>query len=176
MNEIRRQRLQNQIFRHVALYYQKMSRGQDAQGLILDTPAKSGAEPMSIKAQSRGQESQKNTTPSEKPAASPSPLSPFAGESPFSTGENPHDFTQLMSDYCTFTRCELSSDGSFAKIYVSIWGDAREQERIMKDIQRHVRGMRSSIAKHVRMRVVPQLAFVQDKSFEKGAQIEKMLQ
>ncbi len=156
MNEIRRQRLQNQIFRHVATYYQKMSRGQDAQGLALDT--------RSIQALTEGQDSQTN----------PSPSSPFNAPNPFAHAE-PHDFTQHMKDYCTFIRCELSADGSFAKIFVSIWGDEKEQERIMKDIKRHAYGMRSSIAKHIRMRVIPQLAFVQDRSFEKGAEVEKLI-
>lgn|GEM_PF-3509375 len=194
MNEIRRQRLQNQIFRHVATYYQKMSRGQDAQGLMLDTrsidassegqdgqglaldtksilaPAEAQdaqglmLDTKSIDASSEGQEGQTNT----------SPTSPFNTPNPFSQNE-PHDFTQHMKDYCTFTRCELSADGSFAKIFVSIWGDEKEQERIMKDIKRHAHGMRSSIAKHIRMRVIPQLAFVQDRSFEKGAEVEKLI-
>lgn len=183
MNEIRRQRLQNQIFRHVATYYQKMSRGQDgqglaldrtsigvptdgqdAQGLMLDTPAVSEVEPKSIQAPAEGQDGQTNT----------SPTSPFNTPNPFAHAE-PHDFTRHMKDYCTFTRCELSADGSFAKIFVSIWGDEKEQERIMKDIKRHAYGMRSSIAKHIRMRVIPQLAFVQDRSFEKGAEVEKLI-
>jgi len=194
VNEIRRQRLQNQIFRHVATYYQKMSRGQDAQGLMLDTrsidassegqdgqglaldtksilaPAEAQdaqglmLDTKSIDASSEGQEGQTNT----------SPTSPFNTPNPFSQNE-PHDFTQHMKDYCTFTRCELSADGSFAKIFVSIWGDEKEQERIMKDIKRHAHGMRSSIAKHIRMRVIPQLAFVQDRSFEKGAEVEKLI-
>ena len=156
MNEIRRQRLQNQIFRHVATYYQKMSRGQDGQGLALDTK--------SIGAPTEDQDGQTNT----------SPTSPFNTPDPFAHAE-PHDFTRHMKDYCTFTRCELSADGSFAKIFVSIWGDEKEQERIMKDIKRHAYGMRSSIAKHIRMRVIPQLAFVQDRSFEKGAEVEKLI-
>ncbi len=156
MNEIRRQRLQNQIFRHVATYYQKMSRGQDGQGLALETK--------SIGAPTDGQDGQTNT----------SPTSPFNTPDPFAHAE-PHDFTRHMKDYCTFTRCELSADGSFAKVFVSIWGDEKEQERIMKDIKRHAYGMRSSIAKHIRMRVIPQLAFVQDRSFEKGAEVEKLI-
>lgn len=172
MNEIRRQRLQNQIFRHVATYYQKMSRGQDGQGLALDTK--------SIGAPTEGQDGQGlalDTKPIPAPTEAqpnPSPTSPFNTPNPFAHAE-PHDFTRHMKDYCTFTRCELSADGSFAKIFVSIWGDEKEQERIMKDIKRHAYGMRSSIAKHIRMRVIPQLAFVQDRSFEKGAEVEKLI-
>ena len=138
MNDIRRLRLQNQIFRHVATYYQKMASTHDARKTLENR----------VKA-----EEIKN---------------------PFEILDA-KDFTQNVSDYCTFTRCELSSDGSFAKIFVSIWGDAKEQERIFKDIRRHVPGMRSSIAKHIRMRVVPQLAFVQDLSYEKASAVEKLI-
>lgn len=100
--------------------------------------------------------------------------SPFAAGDLFAGAATP-DITQHITNYCTFTRCELSPDGSFAKILVSIWGDEKEQERIMKDIKRHVHGMRQSIAKHIRMRTIPQLAFVQDHSFERGAHVEKLI-
>ncbi len=158
MNDIKRLRLQNQIFRLVATYYQKMSRGQDDQGLALDTRSIDAATP--------------STDPSE-------PASVEAAEMPGTTNPFSHsasnDFTRQVKDYCTFTRCELSPDGSFAKIFVSIWGDEKDQARIMKGIQRLVPGMRSSIAKNIRMRAIPHLAFVQDRSFEKGDQVARLI-
>ena len=45
----------------------------------------------------------------------------------------------------------------------------------MKGIQRLVPGMRSSIAKNIRMRAIPHLAFVQDRSFEKGDQVARLI-
>lgn len=137
MNDVRRLRLQNQIFRHVATYYQKVSGAKNARATLENS-----------------QKSESNN-PFEAVDAS--------------------KFTEQVSDYCTFTRCELSSDGSFAKIFVSIWGDEKEQERIMKEIKRLVPGMRSSIAKNIRMRAIPQLAFVQDHSFEKASDIDKLI-
>lgn len=138
MNEIKRLRLQNQIFRHVVLYYQKISGAR----LTHEAPA--------------------------AVAETETPANPFelAGI---------QDITSQVQDYCTFTRCELSPDGSFARIFVSIWGSPKEQERILKDIKRHVRGMRSSIAKHIRMRAIPQLDIVQDTSFEKASEIDKLI-
>jgi ribosome-binding factor A len=139
MNEIKRLRLQNQIFRHVAIYYQKTS------------GAKSARENLA-RAEARSEQ----------------------GKNPFELA-NLSDITRQVHDYCTFTRCELSADGSFAKIYVSVWGSPKEQNLIMKEIRRMIPGMRSSIAKHIRMQTIPRLVFVQDLSFEKGAQIEKLL-
>ncbi len=224
MNDIKRLRLQNQIFRLVATYYQKMSRGQDVHGLELDR--------MSIDAKGRGQDGQSLTldtmsigaadrgqdvhgleldrmsidakgrgqasgepgrtddqglaldTSAVSPAATPStgpvePTSLETTETPGTTNPFSHsasnDFTRQVKDYCTFTRCELSPDGSFAKIFVSIWGDEKDQARIMKGIQRLVPGMRSSIAKNIRMRAIPHLAFVQDRSFEKGDQVARLI-
>lgn len=137
MNDIKRLRLQNQIFRHVATYYQKMAGAKNARATL------------------------ENVTKAES-------------NNPFEAVD-PDKFTQQVTDYCTFTRCELSSDGSFAKIFVSIWGDAKEQDRILKEIKRLVPGMRSSIAKNIRMRAIPQLTFVQDLSFEKAGEVNKLI-
>ncbi|MBN8222075.1 MAG: 30S ribosome-binding factor RbfA [Spirochaetes bacterium] len=137
MNDIKRLRLQNQIFRHVATYYQKMAGAKNARATL------------------------ENVTKAES-------------NNPFEAVD-PDKFTQQVTDYCTFTRCELSSDGSFAKIFVSVWGDAKEQDRILKEIKRLVPGMRSSIAKNIRMRAIPQLTFVQDLSFEKAGEVNKLI-
>lgn len=135
MNDIRRLRLQTQIFRHVANYYAKYSGASNSRKTLELTDAISN---------------------------------------PFEAVDTAK-FTEVVQDYCTFTRCELSSDGSFAKIFVSVWGNEKEQERILKDIQRHIHGMRQSIAKHIRLRAIPQLTFIQDRSFEKGSQVERLL-
>jgi ribosome-binding factor A len=139
MNDIKRLRLQNQIFRHVATYYQKMAGARNARA-TLELPDAEGAAP----------------------------------RNPFEVTEA-GKFTEQVSDYCTFTRCELSSDGSFAKIFVSIWGTAKEQERMLKEIQRMIHGMRQSIAKNIRMRAIPQLSFVQDHSFERASEVDKLI-
>lgn len=203
MNDIKRLRLQNQIFRLVATYYQKMSRGQDDQGLALDTPAVSAAEPRSIRAPSEGKASgEPGRTDGQSllldtmsidaadrgqdvlglapdrmsidAAAKNNDSQAEVPTNPFAHGTS-NDFTRQVKDYCTFTRCELSPDGSFAKIFVSIWGDEKDQERTMKGILRLVPGMRSSIAKNIRMRAIPHLAIVQDRSFEKGDQVTRLI-
>lgn len=138
MNEIRRLRLQNQIFRHVALYFQKVS------------PARFGKQTLA-----EAQNATETSNPFE-----------LAGI---------EDITHQVQDYVTFTRCELSADGSFAKIFVSVWGNPHEQERLMKDLKKQVPALRSSIARNIRMRAIPQIAIIQDTSFEKAAEIDKKL-
>lgn len=138
MNEVKRLRLQSQIFRHVVRYYQKMS----GAGLNVQIPVDAI-----------------NTTQS---------------SNPFELASI-EDITDAVHDYATFTRCELSSDASFARIFVNIWGSPHEQDRTLKEIRKHIHGMRSSIAKHIRMRVIPNLDIVKDDSLEKSRAVEKHL-
>lgn len=138
MNEIRRLRLQNQIFRHVALFFQKTAPSQSAKKTLADI-----------------QDQAKVSNPFE-----------LAGI---------EDITRQVQDYLTFTRCELSADGSFARLFVSVWGSPREQERLLKDIRNKVPALRSSIARNIRMRAIPQIAIVQDTSFEKASEVDKLM-
>ncbi|MFZ5629971.1 MAG: ribosome-binding factor A [Spirochaetota bacterium] len=138
MNEIKRLRLQNQIFRHVALFFQKTTPSQSAKMTLAET-----------------QEQEKIPNPFE-----------LAGI---------EDITRQVQDYVTFTRCELSADGSFAKLFVSVWGSPREQERLLKDIRQKVPALRTSIAKNIRMRAIPQIVIVQDTSFEKASEVDKLM-
>ncbi|MBV6494157.1 MAG: Ribosome-binding factor A [Turneriella sp.] len=137
MNDVKRLRLQNQIFRFVATYYQKTSGAKNARATLEN---------------------------SEK----------AKGHNPFVSADL-SKFTEQVADYCTFTRCELSADGSFAKIFVSIWGTQKEQERILKEIKRLVPEMRTRIAKNIRMQAIPQLTIIQDHSFEKATHIDKLI-
>lgn len=139
MNEIKRLRLQTQIFRHVALFFQKTAFSQSAKRTLADVQEKSLI-------------------------ANPFELVPA------------EDITRQVHDYATFTRCELSADGSFAKLYVSVWGSPREQARLMKELKKKIPALRTSIAKHIRMREIPRIAIVQDTSFERASKMDKLLQ
>jgi ribosome-binding factor A len=138
MNEIKRLRLQNQIFRHVALFFQKTTPAQSAKKTLAD---------------------------SHDAGKIPNPFE-LAGI---------EDITRQVQDYLTFTRCELSADGSFAKLYVSVWGSPREQRRLLKEIRQKVPALRTSIARNIRMRAIPQMVIVQDTSFERASEVDKLI-
>ncbi len=139
MNEIKRLRLQNQIFRHVALFFQKSAPSQSRKRTLADAQ--------------------------EKETKVPNPFE-LAGV---------EDITHQVKDYVTFTRCELSADGSFARLFVSVWGSPREKERLLKDIRQKVPALRTSIAKNIRMRAIPQIVITPDASFEKTSEIDKLI-
>ncbi|MCS6971493.1 MAG: 30S ribosome-binding factor RbfA [Turneriella sp.] len=136
LNEVRRLRLQSQILRHTALFYQKFPPTESAKNALATTA--------------------ENTT---------NPFELLPGE----------DISRKVGNYVTFTRCELSADGSRAKLYVSIWGDTAEKRRVMRNIRRQAPQLRASIARNIRMRQVPQLVFLPDLSFDRASRIERLI-
>jgi len=137
MNEVRHHRLQNQIHRLVATYYQREIEEINSEKPEIDSENK--PEPKSDK-------------------------------NPFNAS-----LTHTLPNYGTITRCELNPDGSFVKIYVSIWGTPTQQAKKLKEFKRHVPTIRSRIAKNIRMRVIPQIAIIQDLSYEKAEGIVDVL-
>ena len=77
--------------------------------------------------------------------------------------------------FVTFTRCELSKDYSYAKVFVSIFGSEDEQMRTFEALKRCSPFIRGRIAKNIRTKKIPVVHFKLDKSIEKAARIEALL-
>ena len=75
----------------------------------------------------------------------------------------------------TVTRVELSKDLKYAKVLVSLLGDADEQSRSLKLIRKAVKFIRGELAYSLRLRAVPELTFELDDSAEKYIAIAKVL-
>ncbi len=75
----------------------------------------------------------------------------------------------------TVTRVELSKDLKYAKVLVSLLGDADEQARSLKLIRKAVKFIRGELAYSLRLRAVPELTFELDDSAEKYLAIAKVL-
>lgn len=75
----------------------------------------------------------------------------------------------------TITSVEVSGDLSYAKIYVSLFGSAKEQEEAWKGLNSGLGFYRSEIAKRVKLRVAPILTFVRDTSMAYSSHIEELL-
>ncbi|MDO9535262.1 MAG: 30S ribosome-binding factor RbfA [Bacillota bacterium] len=73
------------------------------------------------------------------------------------------------------TDVETSRDISYAKIFVSIYGDKDEQETILKVLNKAAGFIRSEIGKRIRIRHTPEIEFLLDRSMEYGAHIESVL-
>jgi len=73
------------------------------------------------------------------------------------------------------TDVETTRDISYAKIFVSIYGDKEEQETILKVLNKAAGFIRSEIGKRIRIRHTPEIEFLLDRSMEYGAHIESVL-
>ncbi len=73
------------------------------------------------------------------------------------------------------TDVDVSRDLGHAKIYVSIYGDVADQDRILKILEKAKGFIRSEIGKRVRLRHTPEIEFRLDRSMEYGAHIEQVL-
>ena len=62
------------------------------------------------------------------------------------------------------TSVEVSRDLSFAKIYVSIFGNTEEQKNIIKILTKAASFVRLELGKRIRLRHVPEVEFRLDRS------------
>jgi len=74
--------------------------------------------------------------------------------------------------FMTVTDVFVSSDHSYCKIYVSFLNNAKNS---IETLNRARGFVRSSLAKKVNMRRVPEITFVLDDSFEKQKHLEELI-
>ncbi|WP_150464184.1 30S ribosome-binding factor RbfA [Francisella sp. XLW-1] len=75
----------------------------------------------------------------------------------------------------TITEIELSKDLSYAKVYYTCL-DTQEVQYISKAFDKSKGFFRSSIAKSLNLRIVPNLKFIYDKSLDYGMEMEGKIQ
>ncbi len=68
-----------------------------------------------------------------------------------------------------------TDDMSQAKVFVSLYGSAEEQEQAWKALNKAKGFMRTEIAKRIRLRFAPELILEKDTSLEYGAHIDSLL-
>lgn len=85
------------------------------------------------------------------------------------------DFRNPTEAFATFTGCELSNDGGYARVFVSLMGEPEEKKQTLHALQRASGFFRSSIRRNIRMQAIPQLQFVEDTSFENAQKTEELL-
>jgi len=77
--------------------------------------------------------------------------------------------------FVTVTDCHLTSDLSYAKIYITVLDDAKKETTLnaLKDAAGFIR---KELAERVIIRHVPELEFVYDESIEYGKKIEEIIE
>lgn len=75
----------------------------------------------------------------------------------------------------TVTSVEVSADLKVATVYVSSLGDREACTKSVKSLQHAAGFLRRELAHQLRMRYTPELHFVLDDSWERGARIDDLL-
>jgi len=80
---------------------------------------------------------------------------------------------RVNSGFVTITRCDVTGDLKFAKIYYSVLnGDPAEVKKGLVSAKGYIR---REIAVRLNLRNTPELTFILDESMEHGAKISKIL-
>ncbi|MFN2449776.1 MAG: 30S ribosome-binding factor RbfA [Candidatus Baltobacteraceae bacterium] len=88
--------------------------------------------------------------------------------------------TQQLKDprlgFTTVTRVEVTQDLHHAKVFVSIIGDRHAAKQTMDALEHAARFLRGELGHLVKLRHIPELHFVEDRSTERAITISQALQ
>lgn len=72
------------------------------------------------------------------------------------------------------TGVSITPDQKYAKVYISIFG-VEDKEKVLSSLKKSIGYIKSRIVTMVKLRLVPEIIFEMDNSFEYGAHIDKIL-
>jgi len=78
--------------------------------------------------------------------------------------------------FVTVTDVEVTPDLKLATVFVSVLGDQEAAQNALTGLQRASSYIRRELAQTLQMRVVPELRFQLDDSWERGARIDALLE
>ena len=91
-----------------------------------------------------------------------------------------NEFQRHLPDYLdgmiTVTAIKVSADLSIAKVYISIYHSKTAPDILIKRLNNHQVELRTTLAKDVRLRKMPELRFYRDDTLDTAEHIEKLLQ
>jgi ribosome-binding factor A len=79
------------------------------------------------------------------------------------------------SSMVSVTDVEVTGDLRQAKIFVSIFGTPESQITAMAGLDEATSFVRQEIGRRIRLRYTPEISFVQDRSLERGAMINELI-
>jgi ribosome-binding factor A len=75
----------------------------------------------------------------------------------------------------TVTRVEVSADMHYAKVYVSVMGDATRQNLSLRGLQSAAGFLQAKIAERIEMRYTPRLSFHLDQGVKRSIEVARIL-
>lgn len=82
---------------------------------------------------------------------------------------------RVMDKMLTVVRVEVSSDASFAKVYISAMEGLDAAKEAVKGLKSATGYIRREVGKRLHLRKTPELSFVADDSIEHGMNIVKIM-
>ena len=82
---------------------------------------------------------------------------------------------RVMDKMLTVVRVEVSSDASYAKVYISAMEGLETAKEAVKGLKSATGYIRREVGKRLHLRKTPELNFVADDSLEHGMNIVKMM-
>ncbi len=80
-----------------------------------------------------------------------------------------------LDSFVTITEVSITPDLRQAKVFVSILGDEKEQERVFTGLAAATGFFRRQLAPRLTMRYVPELTFLRDDSIERGSHLLQII-
>lgn len=77
--------------------------------------------------------------------------------------------------FVTITGCDITSDLSFAKVYVTVLDEEKRKE-IIEKLNNAASFIRGKLSERVEIRHTPELKFIYDESIAYGEKIEKIIE
>ena len=82
---------------------------------------------------------------------------------------------RVMGKMLTVVRVEVSSDASYAKVYVSVMGSEEEKKASLEALKNATGFIKREIGARLNLRAVPHPTFVLDNSIDYGAHINDLI-
>ncbi|KAI3446209.1 hypothetical protein Pfo_002874 [Paulownia fortunei] len=80
-----------------------------------------------------------------------------------------------LSSLTTISDVEVSADLQVVKVYVSVFGDERGKEVALAGLKSKAKYVRSELGKRMKLRLTPEIRFLEDESLERGSRVIAIL-
>ena len=85
------------------------------------------------------------------------------------------EISYILAYEVTVTDCKLTTDLSFAKIYVTVF-EHEKKETTLKSLNDAAGFIRKQLAERINIRHIPELEFVYDESIDYGNKIDNIIE
>ncbi len=82
---------------------------------------------------------------------------------------------RYLSSLTTITDVQVSADLQVVKVYVSVFGDERGKEIAIAGLKSKAKYVRGELGKRMKLRLTPEIRFLEDESFERGSRVIAIL-